>query len=389
MSVLPPDIALRATNLTKVYRKGQSHETLHALNSVSFEIQKGEVLGVIGSNGAGKSTLLKVLSEITAPTSGSVEYRGRLTSILDVGTGFHPDLSGTDNVFLNGSILGYTKEEITKALPDIIEFSGLEEFMSVPVKQYSSGMYLRLAFSVAFNFPVEVLLIDEVLAVGDARFKQKCFDKLEEIVQNGISIILVTHDTRQLAELCNRCILLDQGSVKLSGATRKVIEAYLERKPKRQVESNADDQIKLLNASLNSDNASKLFGLEEPIKVILNVEKIEAHKSFELFLYIYDINGMRVLMDSVLLHKDYEPKNFKPGTYEVSCTIPGGLLNVGSYVVGVMVAQNKNRIAEWNEVITFKVDQTNQQSKNHFLEGMACAMKPALDWKYIYNHDNA
>jgi lipopolysaccharide transport system ATP-binding protein len=202
-------------------------EDFWALKDVSFDVQPGEVVGIIGSNGAGKSTLLKVLSRITEPTSGRVELRGRVGSLLEVGTGFHPELTGRENVYMNGSILGMSHREITKRFDDIVSFAETEDFLDTPVKRYSSGMYVRLAFAVAAHFEPEILIVDEVLAVGDSSFQRKCLDRLRQLARSGKTVLLVSHNLQVLPSLCTKAILLDAGRIKRVAAAKDVINYYI------------------------------------------------------------------------------------------------------------------------------------------------------------------
>ena len=199
-----------------------------ALKDVSFEVEPGEVVGIIGRNGAGKSTLLKILSRITEPTSGRCKFRGRIGSLLEVGTGFHPELTGRENVYLNGSILGMSRREIDRKFDEIVEFAEIEQFLDTPVKRYSSGMYVRLAFGVAAHLNPEILLVDEVLAVGDQKFQKKCLGKMREVARSGRTVLFVSHNTAALESLCERCILIHQGQVKADGETGSILARYYE-----------------------------------------------------------------------------------------------------------------------------------------------------------------
>ena len=253
-----PDVVIRCENLSKLYRIGEKREryrtlrdsittaftapfkkfrkkdaadskeksTIWALKDVSFEVKRGEILGVIGRNGAGKSTLLKILSRITDPTKGFAEIRGRVNSLLEVGTGFHPELTGRENIFLNAAILGMKRQEILKKFDEIVTFAEVEEFIDTPVKFYSSGMSVRLAFSVAAHLQPEVLLVDEVLAVGDAAFQKKCFGKMDEVAEGGRTILLVSHQMNQIRRLCDQCIWFEAGGLRKIGATPDVANAY-------------------------------------------------------------------------------------------------------------------------------------------------------------------
>jgi lipopolysaccharide transport system ATP-binding protein len=206
---------------------GQEIEEFWALKDINFEIKQGEAVGIIGRNGAGKSTLLKLLSRITEPTKGRIELNGRVASLLEVGTGFHPELSGRENIFLNGAILGMSRAEIKSKFDEIVDFSGVEKFLDTPVKHYSSGMYVRLAFAVAAHLEPEILVVDEVLAVGDAEFQKKCLGKMDDVTKAGRTVIFVSHQMGTISQLCNRCLLMDKGRLIMSGTTGKVIDYYL------------------------------------------------------------------------------------------------------------------------------------------------------------------
>lgn len=207
---------------------GKDEESFWALKDVTFEVKQGEVLGIIGRNGAGKSTLLKILSQVTAPTSGEVRLKGRIASLLEVGTGFHPDLTGRENIFLNGAILGMSKADIRKRLDGIIDFAEVERFIDTPVKRYSSGMYVRLAFAVAAHLEPEILVVDEVLAVGDAQFQKKCLGKMEKVGREGRTILFVSHNMAAIQSLCSRAVLLAAGKMLADGAPQEVVRTYLD-----------------------------------------------------------------------------------------------------------------------------------------------------------------
>ncbi|MFT4662265.1 MAG: lipopolysaccharide transport system ATP-binding protein [Ulvibacter sp.] len=219
------DTSFRST-IGNIFNKNSNTKTFKALENISFELRKGEILGVIGKNGAGKSTLLKVLSKITSPTKGRIEITGRVASLLEVGTGFHPELTGRENIFLNGTILGMTKREVTEKLAEIVAFSGISEFMDTPVKRYSSGMYVRLAFAVAAHLEPEILIIDEVLAVGDYEFQKKCLGKMEEVASSGRTVIFVSHNLAAVRNLCTRAIVLNSGTVTFDGDVDGAISHY-------------------------------------------------------------------------------------------------------------------------------------------------------------------
>ena len=204
-------------------------ETILALDDVSFKVQQGEALGIIGRNGAGKSTLLKILSRVTAPTSGVVKVKGRIGSLLEIGTGFHPELTGRENVYLNGAILGMRKEEVTRKFDEIVDFAGVEKFIDTPVKRYSSGMYVRLAFAVAAHLDPDILIVDEVLAVGDAEFQKKCLGKMGDVAGEGRTVLFVSHNMSAIENLCENCIWVDFGKIKQTGKSETVIDLYLSK----------------------------------------------------------------------------------------------------------------------------------------------------------------
>jgi lipopolysaccharide transport system ATP-binding protein len=214
-----------STNMAECETAAESH--YWALQDVNFDVQAGEILGLIGSNGAGKSTLMKILSRITAPTSGQVKLFGRVGSLLEVGTGFHPELSGRDNIFLNGAILGMKRIEIANKFEAIVDFSGIEKFIDTPVKRYSSGMYVRLAFAVAAHLQPEIMLIDEVLAVGDAEFQKKCLGKMSDVARTGRTVVFISHNMTAIESLCNRCLLLKGGQIRASGLPSEIINGYM------------------------------------------------------------------------------------------------------------------------------------------------------------------
>ena len=228
---------VQVRNLGKRYRLGHAARSGHrpardtiiwALNEVSFEVFPGEIVGIIGRNGAGKSTLLKILSRIVRPTAGEVDIYGRLGSLLEIGTGFHPDLTGRENVYFNGAIIGMSRSETRRKFDEIVAFAEVEEFLDTPVKHYSSGMYLRLAFAVAAHFEPEILILDEVLGVGDAAFQQKCYRKMKNIIQEGRTIFLVSHDPAAVQRLCRRALLIESGRLKEDGPANTVVKRYLD-----------------------------------------------------------------------------------------------------------------------------------------------------------------
>ena len=265
-----------ADGFQRIFRKGPNkapkREAFWALQEISFDVARGEVLGIIGRNGAGKSTLLKVLSEITEPTVGEIHLQGHIASLLEVGTGFHPELTGRENIYLNGAILGMPRSHISKKLDEIVSFSGVERFIDTPVKRYSSGMYVRLAFSVAAHLEPEILVIDEVLAVGDFEFQKRCFGKIGQVARSGRTILFVSHNMTIMNELCERCLLLDQGKLVDSGPTGPVIDRYLETmtgndEPILSPPTNSDAWITQVSLRHEAPRSSRTFRMGETLIV--------------------------------------------------------------------------------------------------------------------------
>ena len=263
-------------------QKGYTGDRFLALDDVSFEVKKGEAVGIIGHNGAGKSTLLKLLSRVTAPTKGKISYNGRVASMLEVGTGFHPELTGRENVYMNGAILGMTKAEIDKKFDDIVAFAEMEKFIDTPVKRYSSGMYVKLAFSVAAHLDSEIMIMDEVLAVGDMKFQQKCLDRMGDAANSeGRTVLYVSHNMNTIRQLCSRCIVLDHGKVIFDGAAESAIELYAEvnkdNRPARDYNEYVRpswlhrDDLRIISARF-CDRKSCRFKRDELIKIRFEIE---------------------------------------------------------------------------------------------------------------------
>ncbi|XOU94778.1 MAG: ABC transporter ATP-binding protein [Candidatus Kerfeldbacteria bacterium] len=264
--------------LTKKKAK-QSKEIFWALKNINFSINKGERIGIIGKNGAGKSTLLKILSQITHPTTGKIELNGRVASLLEVGTGFHPELTGRENIFLNGAILGMKRLEIKEKFDEIVEFSEIGNFLDTPVKRYSSGMFVRLAFSVAAHLEPEILIVDEVLAVGDIEFQKKCLGKMESVANKGRTIIFVSHNMNAISSLCDRSILINNGKIQIDGKTNKVIEEYLKNK-----NSNTSGKFNLSNPALRKNSLPNSMFKWKSVKFINSQKEItNSIKLYEKF----------------------------------------------------------------------------------------------------------
>lgn len=327
------DSSLRGSfnNLYNTMTSKGSKEEFMALDNLSFEISKGEVLGVIGKNGAGKSTLLKLLSKITRPTSGRIEINGRVASLLEVGTGFHAELTGRENIFLNGTILGMTRKEVKSKLDEIVEFSGVHKFIDTPVKHYSSGMYVRLAFSVAAHLEPEILIIDEVLAVGDAEFQKKCLGKMGEVAGDGRTVIFVSHNLSSVKQLCSKGILLESGKVKRLGDLNSVINAYRSSGEKGVSYNNEHVKIGLFIREAGFYSDKNEFYFNDDIIVVFKLSNDHAFQhDIRMLIRVVDSSNNIVFGTETKLTES-------SSTYQL--TIPKSSLTIGEYVISSIIYQ--------------------------------------------------
>ncbi len=317
-------------------------ETIWALKDVSFEVKRGEVVGIIGRNGAGKSTLLKILSKITEPTKGRVEFRGRVGSLLEVGTGFHPELTGHENVYMYGAILGMDRWEVTRKFDEIVAFAELDKFIETPVKRYSSGMYMRLAFAVAAHMETEILLIDEVLAVGDAAFQKKCLGKMNEVSKEGRTVLFVSHNMGAVQSLCTQAFQLDMGLIKNFGNVRSVISNYLStisnidcRTSWAEQTAPGNEELKLMSitAKSASGNSDGIYPSDSNIHIDLEFISNTIHSALCVGFDLLNSEGEIIART---YQTDQAPDNWpkiKIGKNIWRCIIPAGLLNAGNYYV--------------------------------------------------------
>jgi len=322
-------------------------ETFWALQDVSFEVQPGEVIGIVGRNGAGKSTLLKVLSRITEPTTGAIDIHGRVASLLEVGTGFHPELTGRENIFLNGSILGMTRREIVRKFDEIVDFAGVEQFLDTPVKRYSSGMYVRLAFTVAAHLDPDILIIDEVLAVGDTSFQKKCLAKLDDVHDQGRTVLLISHQLQTIRSAATHALLLDQGRLVGQGSPSHVLAQYL---------GTSDEGSSLLAESHQSgsgegkfvgvcfldptDNPVTEITQGSPLRVRFNVRIDERLIQGNLAIEVHNRQGIALFSP---VWNDHHPliDELKPGTHQFEVSLPTGILRPGPYMLTLALAKNE------------------------------------------------
>lgn len=352
-----------------VYKSGDANKNVDitkeiwALQNVSFQVEQGEVLGFIGNNGAGKSTLLKIISRITLPTAGTVYGKGRIASLLEVGTGFHGELTGRENIFLNGNILGMNKKEINSRLDEIIDFSGVERFIDTPVKRYSTGMYTRLAFAVAAHLDPEILIVDEVLAVGDFDFQRKCLRKMKEVSsQKGKTVLFVSHNMQALKNLCDRIIALKEGRIINEGKPETVIGNYLKTQQNDFLHQSYKDFD-----SAPGNNIIRIKKIEVIPDYVDGLDVIDIrtplHLNFEFWYKDADpgtmIVGVHLFNNAgdCIFDIASQPGNFKNGLFEGGCDVPGNFLNDGSYYISVVFVKNSTqRLFYFEACIAFDVE---------------------------------
>lgn len=319
-----------------------THEEFWALKDVSFDIQQGDRVGIIGRNGAGKSTLLKILSRITEPTSGKISIKGRVASLLEVGTGFHPELTGRENIFLNGAILGMSKAEIKKKFDEIVEFAEVEKFLDTPVKRYSSGMYVRLAFAVAANLEPEILIVDEVLAVGDAQFQKKCLGKMEEVGKEGRTVIFVSHSMPTVTSLCDRAILLESGRVAKMGLTSEVVMHYYTSGQASPASADfsekyvGDSKVRLLKGEIKNSKGEVALeaSINEPVTVEITFEVLQNDVPVLIpNFHFYTAGG-----ECAFISHNTKKYPYKKGIFVSRCIVPSNFLNEGTYFVGLAIS---------------------------------------------------
>ena len=333
------------TSLTDLLRGGwhrDTQETFWALKDASFEVAEGEAVGIIGHNGAGKSTLLKILSRIVEPTSGEAIMRGRLGSLLEVGTGFHPELTGRENIFLNGSILGMRRKEVQREFDAIVDFSGIERFLDTPVKRYSSGMYVRLAFAVAAHLQADILIVDEVLAVGDAAFQAKCLKKMDEVGKAGRTVLLVSHNMAPISALTQRCLLLEHGGVTFDGQTEAAVERYLSVAAAATLgasyaaPANASRPT-ITEVTLETSHPAQLQAHGAALRVLIQLKTPIAVSGARLSVLIRD--RLSRSTSHSWLYDSERPFCRTPGVYEFVCRLPTVRLAPGDYTLTVVFAE--------------------------------------------------
>lgn len=379
----------RATGKPDPYGRTLSEDSgIWALRDVSFEVDEGERIGIIGFNGAGKSTLLKIFSRITAPTRGQIKMKGKVASLLEVGTGFHPELTGRENIYLNGTILGMKRPEIEKKFDEIVAFSEIGKFIDTPVKRYSSGMYVRLAFAVAAHLEPEILVVDEVLAVGDFAFQRKCLEKMEDVSKGGRTVLFVSHNMGSISRLCNRAVLLREGQVAAVGPTEAVINKYMQEGVAGAAlytqPSNPEKPMNLLEARVENQAGKTMaqFGYHEPVSIRITYEINQPVRGCYVGIELLSSQGV-----SVLTTADHDAdmtmlEDRKPGVYEGEVVIPAQFLNPGEYMVRVWIADGFAVVAyERVDALRFSVMDTGTPGSHFGQDSRRSLLQPVYPWQ--------
>lgn len=340
-------------------------EEFWALKDISFEIKQGDRVGIIGRNGAGKSTLLKILSRITEPTSGKISIKGRVASLLEVGTGFHPELTGRENIYLNGAILGMNRSEIKKKFDEIVDFAEIEKFLDTPVKRYSSGMYVRLAFAVAAHLEPEILIVDEVLAVGDAQFQKKCLGKMENVGKEGRTVLFVSHNMAAIRALCSKAIFLKHGFLVQSGTSSECLSTYeslnLQNQSSVWTRSRDARNSSLIITEIKSSLTKQQPNLE--LEISIQLESLKEHKPAFLAINILDVTGVSIMQaipksEGFINHRD------KSHFLKVTITLPP--LIPSQYLISVWVGSHNSQTIDWvKEALLFEVNESPISNRSY------------------------
>lgn len=356
-----------------------------ALGGVNFEVKEGEILGIVGRNGAGKSTLLKLLSRISLPTRGKISMRGRISSLLEVGTGFHPELTGRENIFLNGAIYGMRRAEITRKLDEIIAFSGIEHHIDTPIKRYSSGMKVRLGFSVAAHLDPEILIVDEVLAVGDADFQQKCIGSMRRVADSGRTILLVSHNMVPVRALSTRIVWMEKGLVRRDGPTDEVISEYLENyspSTHEQVWEASDaprtEEFMVTKVSATSERKDGAFYISDPVRIEVEVNNLAIEDEDLNLRLVIRTSGDVIAFISDLEDSIGERRLWKKGPSKVTCVIPGDLLNDGGYRFSIVFWRRGKMVLHVPDAI--HIDIQEGVRKGTWFHEWKGVLRPKMAW---------
>lgn len=357
--------------------KEGENDYVWALKDINFSVGQGEVLGIIGKNGAGKSTLLKILSKITAPTTGSITIQGRVASLLEVGTGFHPELTGRENIFLNGTILGMNKQEVKSKLDEIVDFSGVSKYLDTPVKRYSSGMMVRLGFAVAAHLEPEILIVDEVLAVGDAEFQKKCVGKMKDVSGQGRTVLFVSHNMNAVKSLCNRGILLENGKISLSGDTDEIVSNYLKSELRNGMSFKSDNTVQDHND----------FHLNEASINLKNQEALSISNTFDMDFEVQINNSEQYYFSLIFLTYDNQiifncataPERIERGKRKVTFHVPANFLNNIEYNIKFAVCSNGKVLKFYDSILNFEIKEVEERKTGWYGKWLGL-VRPELDY---------
>ena len=368
-----------------------SRDEIWALKDVSFEVEQGQIMGIIGSNGAGKSTLLRILSRISEPTEGEVIMRGRIGSLLEVGTGFHPELTGRENIYLNGAIIGMKRTEIRKKFDAIVDFAEVERFIDTPVKHYSSGMYMRLAFAVAAHLEPKILIVDEVLAVGDAAFQRKCLGKMGDVAHSGRTVLFVSHNMVAVQRLCEQAIWLDQGQVVAHGRATEVVSTYLQtafaavndRIWNDPETAPGNDQVRLRRATVRplGGSAADSITVRTPFQLEFEYWNLESGARLNLGINVYNEDGTIIFNSAPMSDSPWSTRPLPVGLVRNTCTVPGDLMNDGLHRVELLFVQEQANVIHWEEDLLIFDIHDHGDMRGDWHGKWVGAVRPVLHWE--------
>ena len=372
-------------------RDRSTREEFWALKDVSFEVKQGDRLGIIGRNGAGKSTLLKILSRITEPTEGQISITGRVASLLEVGTGFHPELTGRENVFLNGAILGMSKTEIKRKFDEIVAFAEVEKFLDTPVKRYSSGMYVRLAFAVAAHLEPEVLIVDEVLAVGDVAFQKKCLGKMEDVAKQGRTVILVSHNMLTIQDLCQKSLWLNAGNLIQQGESHQVLSSYLQTSLETSTQRSwldlesapGNETVRVRYACVRPEDGTPNSHITvcDSFLIEFELQNFKPGAYVSVNLQLYSEYGILIFESAPIHRTKWLDRPFPTGIFHYRCYVPGNLLNNGSYRAVLFVLENQDTtLFRVGDILTFEIADS-MENRGGWYGAWDGAVRPILDWQ--------
>jgi lipopolysaccharide transport system ATP-binding protein len=378
-------------NSFKQLRSRSAAPTVWALKGIDFEVQPGEVLGLVGRNGAGKSTLLKILSRIVEPTTGRADLYGRVGSLLEVGTGFHPELTGRENVFLNGAMLGMKRAEITRKFDEIVAFSEIERFIDTPVKRYSSGMYTRLAFAVAAHLEPEILIVDEVLAVGDMAFQKKCLGKMGEVAQAGRTVLFVSHNMIAVQKLCNRVIWLKGGRIARDGQTAEVLHDYFKASTSNTTEQVWDDigaapgneraRLRRVCVRPAGGAASDVLTVQTPLLLEFEFWNLVPGAELNLSAQLFNEQDVLIFASAPTAAQGWHGRALPAGLFRSTCHIPGNLLNDGTCRLQLLVIENQATLCfQHDDALTFDINESAEMRAGSWHGKWPGVVRPKLQW---------